>query len=570
MKLISLKLNNFLSHKYTDIDFSEGLLGVIGSNGSGKSSLFKDSITWCLWGKSRSSGAGDELIFEGKKECIVAVGFSVNGTSYSVVRKRHKAKKTELFLSVWEGEYGNSFENDLSKAVLKDTQEEINKVLGMDYEVFSNSCCIEQGKFDSFSNLTPKEASNVILSILQLDRYSKYRDVANKRFSEIVSEIEKLELANSYLADELSKLQTIDAIKDQKKIELSSLIQNEQVLAQQYKVQENELNERQLELQKVTFRFKEISGQLNEIESQLTKLSKQSDIINKINGKCIVCRSKIDAIKKEEIKRTLLTEYQNTLDKKISLNAEEENLSAVQTTLKKVLELNFAKSLRDKLTDLRTKITSIESELKVLESNSEDNLKKVSSQIVLNEERREILGKNKLIFFNLVDAFSHKGIPLLIIDNVIKELEILVNNNLSLLTDIPIKVEFYTQRESSSGDLLDTFQILIRNGLNTRSYFNYSGGEKLVIDLSIRLGLSELLARRNNFKVETLIIDEGLGSLDDSNQVNFLNTLNKLTSKFSNVIVITHTEVKEYFKKYAEVKKENDISRVYFSDKNVL
>ena len=76
------------------------------------------------------------------------------------------------------------------------------------------------------------------------------------------------------------------------------------------------------------------------------------------------------------------------------------------------------------------------------------------------------------------------------------------------------------------------------------------------------MGLSELLARRNNFKIETLIIDEGLGTLDDTNQTNFIKTLIKLTSKFKKIIVITHTPVKDYFKQTIQLKKNNGISTV--------
>ena len=150
----------------------------------------------------------------------------------------------------------------------------------------------------------------------------------------------------------------------------------------------------------------------------------------------------------------------------------------------------------------------------------------------------------------------------MVVDNVVKELEIAINSNLKLLADLPMSISINTQHESRSGDLVDTFEIVLNDGLDVKPYMNYSGGEKLLIDLAIRLGLSELLAKRNNFKVETLIIDEGLGSLDETNQLNFFNTLAKLESKFRHILVITHTQVKDCFKQRIELVKENGITTV--------
>jgi len=165
MDIKKITLTNFLSHKHTSVVLPRGLTGLVGLNGSGKSSLIKDSVTWALWGKARGSGAGDDLIHKNEEYCEVGLYFSVNNTDYFVYRKRTRGKKTELHFVEGSGELSNH----LTRPVLKATQDEINKVLGMDYDIFKNSCCIEQGQADSFSKLTPKEAGQLILDILQLN-----------------------------------------------------------------------------------------------------------------------------------------------------------------------------------------------------------------------------------------------------------------------------------------------------------------------------------------------------------------------------------------------------------------
>jgi len=174
MDIKKVKLTNFLSHKDTSFMFPRGLTGLVGLNGTGKSSLVKDSVTWALWGRARCGGAGDDLIHKNEDYCKVHLNFSVNGREYLVIRTRTRDKKTQLDFHEIIGEQGN----ELTRPVLKATQDDINKTLGMDYEIFRNSCCIEQGHADSFSKLAPKDAGKLILTILQLGDYSKYKMAA--------------------------------------------------------------------------------------------------------------------------------------------------------------------------------------------------------------------------------------------------------------------------------------------------------------------------------------------------------------------------------------------------------
>ena len=61
MKPVKLKMENFFSHKDSEIDFEFDSALLIGnsegdytkSNGSGKSSIF-ESILWCIFNKSRA------------------------------------------------------------------------------------------------------------------------------------------------------------------------------------------------------------------------------------------------------------------------------------------------------------------------------------------------------------------------------------------------------------------------------------------------------------------------------------------------------------------------------------
>ena len=96
MNILSLELHNFLSHKHTKFDFSKSdIYNILGHNGAGKSSI-SDSITWCLFGKSRCSGSGDELIHNTENEIKVTVELESNSIKYKVMRFKERNQPTKL------------------------------------------------------------------------------------------------------------------------------------------------------------------------------------------------------------------------------------------------------------------------------------------------------------------------------------------------------------------------------------------------------------------------------------------------------------------------------------------
>jgi len=71
---------------------------------------------------------------------------------------------------------------------LKDKQEEIVKILGFDYETFKNTANFEQGDSDSFSILTPKEAKEVVMKILQLSRFADLEKICRENHKRLYEE----------------------------------------------------------------------------------------------------------------------------------------------------------------------------------------------------------------------------------------------------------------------------------------------------------------------------------------------------------------------------------------------
>ncbi|MGH7523168.1 MAG: AAA family ATPase [Gemmatimonadales bacterium] len=69
-----------------------------------------------------------------------------------------------------------------------------------------------------------------------------------------------------------------------------------------------------------------------------------------------------------------------------------------------------------------------------------------------------------------------------------------------------------------------------------------SGGEEDVVNLSLRLAISQLIAERAGQPLSLLVLDEIFGSLDDEHRASVLALLRALSDRFPQVILITHVE----------------------------
>ena len=155
---------------------------------------------------------------------------------------------------------------------------------------------------------------------------------------------------------------------------------------------------------------------------------------------------------------------------------------------------------------------------------------------------RKKLAEEKGIAEELRVAFGKKGVPAMIIEAAIPEVEDEANTLLARITAGRMHVRFDTQRETVKGETVETLDIKIADELGTRPYENFSGGEQFRINFCIRIALSKLLARRAGAQLQTLVIDEGFGQLDASGRERLVEAINAIQQDFARLLVITHVE----------------------------
>lgn len=178
------------------------------------------------------------------------------------------------------------------------------------------------------------------------------------------------------------------------------------------------------------------------------------------------------------------------------------------------------------------------------------------------EQQNELIARLK----KLEKAFGKDGVPALLIEQALPDIENEANALLDRLSNGSMSVRFDTQKkykDKKREDLRETLDILISDSAGTRDYELFSGGEAFRVNFAIRLALSRVLAQRAGARLQTLVIDEGFGSQDAEGRQRLVETINEVKDDFEKILVITHLEeLKDAFPTRIEVEKTEQGSAV--------
>jgi len=220
-----------------------------------------------------------------------------------------------------------------------------------------------------------------------------------------------------------------------------------------------------------------------------------------------------------------------------NLQLAEENAPDTKTLENQILDLKEAEKV------LERRVGAAQQKVAVLET------QKIRKE-ELDSQRQELSGAVKL-YRQLEGAFGKDGVPALLIEQALPNIEAKANQILDRLSGGGMSIRFLTQREykeSSRDDLKETLDIQIRDQSGFRDYELYSGGESFRINFAIRLALSHVLARRAGARLQTLVIDEGFGSQDMVGRQRLIEAINLIQDDFEKILVITHVEqIKDAF-----------------------
>jgi DNA repair exonuclease SbcCD ATPase subunit len=99
MQLLKLQMRNFRRYRHQDVVFRDGITGILGNNGTGKSTIV-EAILFCLYGVKET---GLEYILSAtagpRDRAEVRLDFSVRGDEFQIVRSLGPRKKHEAQLN---------------------------------------------------------------------------------------------------------------------------------------------------------------------------------------------------------------------------------------------------------------------------------------------------------------------------------------------------------------------------------------------------------------------------------------------------------------------------------------
>ncbi len=176
---------------------------------------------------------------------------------------------------------------------------------------------------------------------------------------------------------------------------------------------------------------------------------------------------------------------------------------------------------------------------------------------VRRKQQTESISQQSL-FKHLKAAFGKHGIPSLIIEQTLPEIEERTNDLLERLTDGKMHIRLETLKDKKSGGTKETLEIKITDEQGvSRAYETFSGGEAFRVNFALRIALAQLLAERSGVRIRTLVIDEGFGTQDEQGVQNLVEAIQIIKDDFDKILVITHLpELKEVFPVRIEVEKD--------------
>jgi exonuclease SbcC len=207
--------------------------------------------------------------------------------------------------------------------------------------------------------------------------------------------------------------------------------------------------------------------------------------------------------------------------------------------------------LQEQENRIRMDLGSAQHNVAILETQTQRK-KEVEAE---REDYAKQIGDYKL----LERAFGKDGVPAMLIEQALPQIESKANEVLERLSGGGMSIRFITQqayKDSKRQDLRETLEIQISDTAGTRDYELYSGGEAFRINFAIRLALSEVLAQRAGARLQTLVIDEGFGSQDEIGRQRLVEAINLVKTDFEKILVITHIDsLKNAFPSRLEVTK---------------
>ena len=338
MILKNLTLKNFRKFKNATIEFPDGVTGVVGLNGVGKSTIF-EAIAWVLYGPVAARTSADEIKRQGtltSDTCRVEIEFVFEDKNYRIFREMKGKNQTTSATAAVDGKIAATSAESVTTFV--------QKKLGMDFKSFFTSIFAKQKELNALSTMIASERRPLILRMLGIDSLD---DVVKEVKSDKRDKDALLEKLSQDLVDEKGK-DRIDFFKD--------VIRN----------LEKQKNENEVLIKKS--------------KEKTQNLKKDLDTLEK---KCKIAKGEYEKIKD---KKENLSNRKTLFENKEKLSVEIKKLKNKISERKKIIDQQKKKLIR---------FAKLDSDIKSSEKRLDEISKKIEELVKIIEQKKTLLSRLK-------------------------------------------------------------------------------------------------------------------------------------------------------------------------------
>ncbi len=394
MILSSLQMENYKKFQNYTLDFVEGLTGIIGRNGSGKSTIF-DAITFALYGDVRGEKETIRYAKAGEKETVsVTLDFEIDGMEYRVVRElRGKAltAKAKLYKD------GDELLSDGAKEVTS----QITQLIGMNKEAFMHTVFASQKELTALSGLKSEERKKIIRKLLGLEKIDKIEQEIRSKLTDLNRDIKSY--AEILLSD--AEVKALEEEKKAKSKEAERLQKEVDDVVKNFESKRKEVDalEKALKaLQVLKEAFVKLGTDLDvlntNLENQKANLTRHKVKLQELQGKAILFEKEKPVIAEYKALQVTI----ENLQKQKELFLKKEGLRKEQD----VLRVQYRQAEKD-IQDLKIKL---EAKPQLMKEQTAQNTLLEASMLKLKqiEENESTLNKEIASYQGLINDTNRK------------------------------------------------------------------------------------------------------------------------------------------------------------------
>lgn len=570
----TISIKNFLSVGETPIEikFQKGLNLITGNNtdnqtrnGVGKSSII-EAIFWCLFGNTIRDIKNDKIIHNhSKKGCEVQLNFDVidsNNTTENFTIKRYLGPSK---IEVWNGD------KNITQSTIPANDEYIKNLIGATEELFNNSVIMTANNTLPFMAQKKIDKRKFIESVLNLSIFTnmllktrsdyndtkKENDIACNTFINLQRNIEtfeqqkqnetkkKKEKIDNWNWNIQNNLKLIDDCKNKK---FPDVLEIEKEIDE---LENNKLITLKQSLKKANEKKNEISSKKYTLVAEIKQFKKEKQNILDKGNVCPTCNREYC---KEDIQLVneklnhldnIIKEYETNLLEISDKNAEYDNkIKTIEEGIDKInLKIKNLNKLKSSIKDNDHLISKYNHEIKQFEqfikeidqekSVADENIENSQKQLEVTKKELKTIKQKLAILDDVKFVLSEEGVK----TYIIKKLLDLLNNKLNFYLkrlDAPCSCTFNEQFEET---------ILNLNGKEC-SYFNFSGGERKRIDISILFMFQDVLRFYSGTSYSLNMYDELFDSaIDEAGTDKIIEILKERVENYNeSVYIVSHNK----------------------------